>query len=87
MTEAYHKAMFLVVLDELEREFFDVVLMDCDMRQMNGFQSNRALRRLEAHFGIWRESIIALSANAMSDRRDGRLRNHAGYHRAARRTD
>ena len=49
-------------LDRLERERFDLVLMDCEMPVMDGLSAATALRRREA--GGPRTPIIALTADA-----------------------
>ncbi len=57
------------VLQALAREDFDLVLMDCQMPVMDGFEATRALRRLEAD-GTSRIPVVALTANASAaDRR------------------
>ena len=55
----------------LAAERFDVVLMDCQMPGVDGFQATRRIRALERAAGDGRRAvIIALTANAMaSDRR------------------
>jgi PAS domain S-box-containing protein len=48
---------------------FDVILMDCDMPEMDGYAATRAIRALEKHRGK-RTPIIALTASvAAEDRR------------------
>ncbi|MGK5073219.1 response regulator [Janthinobacterium sp. ZB1P44] len=48
-----------------ERYPFDVILMDCQMPEMDGFEATRQLRRMEAQQGRSRTPIIALTANAI----------------------
>ena len=52
---------------------FDVVLMDCEMPEMNGFEAARALRELEAQgelAGKLDGPIIAVTANAIKGDRE-----------------
>ncbi|MDX8122161.1 response regulator [Janthinobacterium sp. GMG2] len=48
-----------------ERYPFDVILMDCQMPEMDGFEATRRLRRMETEQGRSRTPIIALTANAI----------------------
>ncbi|MNS89307.1 Signal transduction histidine-protein kinase BarA [compost metagenome] len=48
-----------------ERYPFDVILMDCQMPEMDGFEATRRLRRMESEQGRSRTPIIALTANAI----------------------
>ncbi len=57
------------VLDALAHESFDLVLMDCQMPVMDGFEATRALRRREAGGGS-RQLVIALTANASAEDRE-----------------
>ncbi len=49
---------------------FDVVLMDCQMPILDGYQTTQAIRRREAAESLERQTIIALTANAMPDDRE-----------------
>ena len=60
-------------LDLLQRENYDLVLMDCQMPEMDGFAATRALREREAQAsgaGSRRMPVIALTANAMDGDRE-----------------
>ncbi|MEL6300399.1 MAG: response regulator [Pseudomonadota bacterium] len=55
----------LEALDITERKSFDVVLMDCQMPEMDGFTATQAIRDREQARGHARVPIIALTANAL----------------------
>ncbi len=48
---------------------FDLILMDCQMAEMDGFEATAAIRHAESR-GALRVPIIALTANAMARDRD-----------------
>ncbi|HEY8963854.1 MAG TPA: ATP-binding protein [Alphaproteobacteria bacterium] len=49
---------------------FDLVLMDCQMPEMDGFDASRVRRAYEQEQGLPRMPIIAMTANAMEGDRD-----------------
>jgi len=59
-------------VDKVRAEHFDLVLMDCQMPGVDGFQATTMIRALEGEKA--RVPIIALTAHAMVDDRDRVLR-------------
>ncbi len=59
-------------LEAVKSRPYDVVLMDCQMPQMDGFEATRAIRAFEANAGAEkpRTPIIALTANAIKGDRE-----------------
>lgn len=52
------------VLDAMQSARYDLILMDCQMPEMDGYESTRAIRAAEQPGGV-RVPIIAMTANAM----------------------
>jgi CheY-like chemotaxis protein len=53
-------------LEKLAGRAFDIVLMDCQMPGLDGFQTTRELRQREALLGR-RTSVIAFTANVVQE--------------------
>ncbi len=67
-----------LALEALQKEPFDLVLMDCQMPEMDGFAASREIRRLESSGSVFcrhggRLPIIALTANAIKGDREACL--------------
>ena len=54
-------------LKQLERHTVDLVLMDCNMPVMDGYEASRRIRRNQQYQNL---PIIALTANALADERE-----------------
>jgi signal transduction histidine kinase/DNA-binding response OmpR family regulator len=57
-------------LSALERENFDVVLMDVQMPEMDGFEATAAIRNQEKATGHPRQTVIAMTAHAIAGDRE-----------------
>jgi ammonium transporter, Amt family len=57
-------------VDMIERRSFDLVLMDCQMPNMDGFEATRAIRRHEAKQQRKATPIVALTASAVRGDRE-----------------
>jgi CheY-like chemotaxis protein len=59
-----------VGLERLLESSFDLVLMDCQMPELSGYEATRAWREVEAERGAGRTPILALTASAVEGERD-----------------
>jgi len=59
-----------VALDRMATHHFDIVLMDCQMPVMDGYDATRQIRELERRRGTRRTPIIAITANTLAGERD-----------------
>ena len=60
------------VLDLFSQIYYDIILMDCQMPNLDGYSTSQKIRELEAENGYTKPkvTIIALTANAMQKDRD-----------------
>jgi len=57
-------------VDAFSKAAFDLVLMDCHMPEMDGFEATRKIREMEKQNNLKRIPIVALTANAMQQDRE-----------------
>lgn len=57
-------------LEAVQQEQFDLVLMDCEMPEMDGFSAAEAIRAWEARSGSQAVPIIALTAHILPEHRE-----------------
>ena len=60
----------LEALNMFKKAKFDLILMDCQMPEMDGFESTRHIRTYEKENSLGHIPIIALTANAMTGDRE-----------------
>jgi CheY-like chemotaxis protein len=71
--DAMHAGNGVEALDALEKQDFDVVLMDCQMPVMDGFIATRKLREREVAKKKEATRVVALTANALAGDREACL--------------
>jgi two-component system, sensor histidine kinase RetS len=54
-------------LEACQREHFDIILMDCDMPVMDGWEATRCIREVSSNRGQTAPPIIALTANTLEE--------------------
>ena len=62
----------LSAVEEYRNGIFDLVLMDCQMPEMDGYEATRTIRQIETTQGR-RTPIVALTAHAMAGSRESSL--------------
>ncbi len=55
----------LAALRAIDQQHYDLILMDCQMPRMDGYEATRAIRLREVTRGLARLPVIAMTANAM----------------------
>ncbi|MBN1605988.1 MAG: response regulator, partial [Polyangiaceae bacterium] len=63
-----------VALDMLAQKDYSLVLMDCQMPVLDGYEATRELRRREHQSGGRRTPVVAVTAHALADEREKVLR-------------
>jgi CheY-like chemotaxis protein len=58
------------ILDKIHEKSYDLILMDCQMPVMDGFEASRAIVNLEKSGKIKNIPIVALTANAIKGDRE-----------------
>ena len=59
-----------LALDKLAQSTYDLILMDCQMPVLDGYQAARELRRREMEQGSPRQAVVALTAHAAMGERE-----------------
>jgi CheY-like chemotaxis protein/HPt (histidine-containing phosphotransfer) domain-containing protein len=59
-----------LALDKLAQSTYDLILMDCQMPVLDGYQATRELRRQEIERGTARQAVVALTAHAAAGERE-----------------
>lgn len=62
--QAWHECM------HADRKPFDLILMDCEMPEMDGFEATRRIRSYEQSLSLTATPIVALTAHAMEEHRE-----------------
>ena len=57
-------------LEAFSQSKFDLILMDCHMPEMDGFEATRKIRETEKESNMARIPVVALTANAMQQDRE-----------------
>ena len=60
----------LEAIEAVQQKNYDLILMDCQMPEMDGFEATRQIREMEKKGQIKKLPIIAMTANAMEGDRE-----------------
>ena len=60
----------LEAVEHFKNESYDLVLMDCEMPELNGYEATKQIRSFENSNSKQSTPIIALTANALEENRD-----------------
>lgn len=69
-------------LEAVQSQSFDLILMDCEMPEMDGFEATRAIRQWEQENNLNPTPIIALTAHIMDEHKDRSIRCGMNAHLA-----
>jgi len=69
-------------LEKVQQQQFDLILMDCEMPEMNGFEATVAIRQWEQEGNRKPIPIIALTAHIMDEHKERSLRCGMNAHLA-----
>ncbi len=59
---------------------YDVILMDCEMPEMDGFEATRSIREFEQQRNLHATPIVALTAHALQEHRDAVFASGMNYY-------
>lgn len=59
---------------------YDVILMDCEMPEMDGFEATRSIREFEKQRNLSATPVVALTAHALQEHRDAVFASGMNYY-------
>ncbi len=59
---------------------YDVILMDCEMPEMDGFEATRSIREFERNRNLTQTAIVALTAHALQEHREAVFASGMNYY-------
>lgn len=59
---------------------YDLILMDCEMPEMDGFEATRSIREFESQRNLTQTTIVALTAHALQEHRDAVFASGMNYY-------